>query len=405
MVDLIKSEFNDTEEDSASTTEVYLDSAATTPVPRVVAEKVAEVIRFGYGNPGRGGHARAVAAAARIEEARRSVASLLGDVDTRQVIFTRNATSGIDLIRRCWAEPNLGGNSAIVTTLLEHHSNLLPWMQVAERKGVDLRVARIDAAGDLDLEHLQALLAEGGVGLVAVTAVSNVHGGVVDLEAVTNLARAHGARVLVDASQCMAHKAIHPKVLGCDFLVFSGHKMHAPPGVGVLWVGSEAMDEMKEGPVGGGTVDWDEEQPTFREGPDLYEPGTPATDSIAGLAAAIAWRRRMSDAVPDLREHERALLARVQSVIEETPGLAISGTPSSRVGCLAFSTGNIDPNEFAAFLDAEGVMVRAGHLCASPLVKTYDPRGLVRVSIGCFNDDADIERFEEAVQDAYSILA
>ncbi|MBQ71755.1 MAG: hypothetical protein CMJ67_02510 [Planctomycetaceae bacterium] len=401
----IKSEFACSEDQTSSSVEGYLDSAATTPVPNVIADEVARVLREGFGNPGRGGHTRAISAAARIEEARRAVAGLLGNVDFNEVVFTRNATAGIDLVRRCWAEPMLGAGSAIVTTRLEHHSNILPWMQIAERSEVELRIAGIDSRGDLDLDHLRKLLVEGGVGLVAVTAVSNVHGGTVDLEAVVSLAAEHGARVLVDASQCMAHRPLLPRKLGCDFLVFSGHKMYAPPGVGVLWASSQAMQEMRSGPVGGGSVDWNDEEPSWREGPELFEPGTPSSDSIAGLAAAIEWRRRMSEVDPGLQDREHSLLRRAEAIVEETPELSIAGTPSRRTGCLAFSTGTIDPNEFAAFLDAEGIMVRAGHLCASPLVRTFDPRGLVRISIGCFNDEKDLDRFEDAVQVACSILA
>jgi cysteine desulfurase/selenocysteine lyase len=345
---------------------IYLDSAATTQKPAVVLDAVRRFYETENGSAYRGLHPLAEAATARWEEARATVGEFLNAPSPAWIVFTKSATESLNLLARSLGTGWKRGD-AVVASALEHHSNLVPWFQLKESAGIDVRVLPCDDEGALDLAALDGFLADGRVKLVAVTAQSNVLGVRPDLPAIIAKAKAAGALTCVDAAQAVSHGPIDVAALGCDFLVFSGHKAFAPTGVGVLCARPDLLAAMPPFLGGGGMVrDVSEEGFVPADVPERFEAGTLPIGEAVGLMAALRWMRALPRG--EVGAHERTLLEDALA-LGEIPGARLLGPrdSSKRHGCLSFTIDGLHAHDLADQLAARGFCLRSGHHCAEPL--------------------------------------
>ncbi len=369
----------------------YLDAAATSLQPRAVIDAVVDAAHHAAGNPGRGVHLLAEAASVALDDARHEVAGFLGG-DPGEVVFTSGTTASINLVADAWGRANLGPGDAVLTTELEHHSNLVPWQRLCAERGAALLIAPVDDDGRIDLAALDALL-DPKVKLVAVAHVSNVLGTIAPIAAIAARAHAVGALVLVDGAQAVAHLDLDLPGLGCDFYAFSGHKLYGPPGTGALWARRAILEAMPPWQVGGGMVARvDRAHARYREAPHRFEAGTPNTTGLIGLGAAIRFVRSLDRAAVAADE------ARVHAAIVDTvqaAGGTILGCPE--VGVVAFALGRVHPHDVATIADQAGVALRSGHHCAEPIHHRFGVDASTRASIGCYSDDDDVAQLARAL--------
>ncbi|MGI8777045.1 MAG: aminotransferase class V-fold PLP-dependent enzyme [Acidimicrobiales bacterium] len=406
---------------------VYLDSAASSQKPRSVLWAMEAYYEGHNANVHRGVYALAEEATAAYEAARVAVARFIGAPSARSVIFTKNATEGINLVAHSWGRnlprsggrsgpglprsgggsgPGLGPGDAILLTEMEHHANLVPWLMLAEERGVELRYLPVDDDGRLDLSDLDRRL--DGVRLVGVTAASNVLGTINPVRQIADAAHAVGALVLVDAAQSVPHMPTRVEDLGCDFLVFSGHKMCGPTGIGVLW-GREELLESMPAFLGGGEMILDVRLDGWMPNglPLKFEAGTPPIAEAVGLGAAVAWLDELGmDAV---RGHEMALTSYAMTTLADRLGaeLHVFGPtdPAERGGVVSFSYKGIHPHDISQVLDQSGVCVRAGHHCAKPLMRRLGVGATARASFYVYNDEADVDVLADALVAASDLFA
>ncbi|MFP4687849.1 MAG: aminotransferase class V-fold PLP-dependent enzyme [bacterium] len=376
---------------------VYLDNAATTQKPQVVIEAVSDFYRHSNANVHRGAHTISAEATDIYENARQRVAEFINAAD-KEIIFVRNATEAINLAAYGWARHNLQPGDEIVLTLLEHHSNIVPWQLIAAETGARLRYVQPDENGELNPGAFEEQLSAKTV-LLTFTGMSNALGTVPDSVQLVDLARRFEARVLVDAAQMAAHMPLDVQKLGCDFLAFSGHKMCGPTGIGVLYAGEEVMEEMQPLFGGGemiGKVGL--ESSTWAALPHRFEAGTPSIAQAAGLKVAIDYIDRLG--MENIFEHEQKLVKKAEQQLEQIEGVEIYGNPSCRSGALSFNIKGIHPHDLAQILDAAGVAIRAGHHCAQPLMKFIDQKSTARASFYFYNTEQEVETFAAALKEA-----
>ncbi|MGI9023811.1 MAG: aminotransferase class V-fold PLP-dependent enzyme [Acidimicrobiales bacterium] len=395
---------------------VFLDSAASSQKPRAVLDAMQEYYECHHANVHRGVYGLAEDATARYEAARLAVARFIGAPSPRGVVFTKNATEAINLVAHSWGRSNgvsraegrsgLGPGKAILLTEMEHHANLVPWLMLAEERGVELRYLRVDDDGRLDLTDLDRLL--DGVGLVGVTAASNVLGTINPVRRLADAAHAVGAVVLVDGAQYVPHMTTRVADLGCDFLAFSGHKMCGPTGIGVLW-GREELLESMPAFLGGGEMIRDVRLDGWlpNELPWKFEAGTPPIAEAVGLGAAVAWLDGVGmDAV---REHEMAITSYALATLAERHGDALQvfgpSDVTARGGVVSFTYNGIHPHDLSQVLDQAGVCVRAGHHCAKPLMRRLGVGATARASFYVYNDEADVDTLSDALVAASDLFA
>ncbi len=371
---------------------VYLDSAATSQKPQSVLDAMDDYYAQHNANVHRGAYALAEEATEAMEAARGKVTRFIGASSDREVVFTRNATEAVNLVARTWGAANLGPGDAVVLSLLEHHSNIVPWHQLAAERGVELRWLPLTADAQLDLDNLDAAL--DGAKLVTITAASNVAATLTPLNRLTEAAHRVGAKVLVDACQYVPHHPTDVVALDADFLAFSGHKMCGPTGIGVLWGRAELHEAMPPF-LGGGEMilDVSTEGFTTRELPHKFEAGTPAIAEIVGLGAAVDY---LSDiGMERIRAHTQALSAYALRALKDRYGEQITligpAEPGQRSGLVAFRFGEVHPHDVSQVLDQAGVCVRAGHHCAKPLHKALGLGATARASWYLYNDESDID--------------
>lgn len=377
---------------------IYLDSAATTQKPGVVLDAVRRFYETENGSAYRGLHPLAEAATARWEEARAAAADFLNAPSPAWIVFTKSATESLNLLARSLGLDWKRGD-AVVTSVLEHHSNLVPWFQLKESQGIDVRMLPCDDEGALDLDVLDEHLADGRVKLVTVTAQSNVLGVRPDLSAIIARAKAAGALVCIDAAQAVSHGPIDVTALGCDFLVFSGHKAFAPTGVGVLCARPELLAAMPPFLGGGGMVQAVTEQGfTAADTPERFEAGTLPIGEAVGLMTALRWLKSLPHA--ELAAHERALLEDALA-LGEIPGVHLLGPKdiTKRYGCLSFVIDGLHAHDLADQLAARGFCLRSGHLCAEPLHSRFGLAASTRLSVAPYNTRDEIAALIEAVKD------
>lgn len=383
---------------------VYLDNAATTQRPRQVIQSLVDVYERHYANVHRGIHWLSDQSTDLYEDAREKVRALINAPSAEQVIFTHGTTEGINLLARSWGESQLKAGDEILLTEMEHHANLVPWQQLAERTGIVLRHLPVTGEGVLAVDQLPRLLNE-RTKLVAVAAISNVLGTINPLATIIEYAHAQGAVVVVDAAQSVPHVPTDVQALDVDFLVFSGHKMLGPSGVGVLYGRRELLERMPPF-LGGGSmirrVALDHFEPA--ELPAKFEAGTPPIVPAIGLGAAVDYLNMVG--VSAIGEHEHRLTARAHEVLGAIRGIRLLGPgPEQKSGIVSFTLEGIHAHDIAQLVDRRGVAVRAGHHCAMPLHKRLGVSASARASFYFYNTLDEVDRLGEALEQARSVIA
>lgn len=373
---------------------VYFDNAATTQRPQKVLDAMNNYYTHYNANVGRGIYGIAEQATHAVDNTRKQIANFIGASVPQEIIFTRGTTDSINIVAQSWAEHTIKAGDEIVVTQLEHHANFIPWQQLAQRKNAVLKIIPIDTQGQLQLDTLDKYITS-QTKLVAVTHSSNALGGTIPITKIIAAAHKVGAHVLVDGAQTVGYESINVKELGCDFFVFSGHKMMGPTGIGVLYVKNEVYKEMKPASFGGGAVfQVSQKETVFLEPPLCYEPGTKAIAEIIGFGAAVEYLQ--SFGMQKISEHTTQLTNLLLDELSRLKKVTILGNQDAlrkKGHVVSFVVDGMHPHDVAAFLDAKGICVRAGHHCAQPTFTALSYDASVRVSFNVYNDAQEISYF------------
>jgi cysteine desulfurase/selenocysteine lyase len=381
---------------------VYLDNAATTQKPKVVLEALSRYYTEDNANVHRGVHALSGRATDAFEQARAKVARFIGARDPREIVFTRNATEGINLVAQSWARANLRAGDEIVVSAIEHHSNIVPWQLVAAEKGATLRVIPVFDSGELDLDAAERLIGP-RTKLVAVTALSNALGTVTPLAQIVTLAHDAGALVLVDGAQAAYHMPIDVAALDCDFFALTGHKLYGPTGIGALYGKAALLDRMPPWQGGGDMISSVTfERSTWNVLPHKFEAGTPHIAGAIGLGAAVDCVSAIG--MDRIQAHERELLAYGTAALREVPGLRLIGTARAKASILSFVIDGIHPHDIGTIVDREGVAIRTGHHCAQPVMARFGVPATARASLALYNTREDLDRLVAALLKARDVF-
>ena len=368
---------------------VFLDSAASAQKPRQVIDAVRRCYENEYANVHRGVYGLSQRATDAYEGARESVRRFLNAASTREIVFVRGATEAINLVAQSFGRGLLKAGDEVVISAMEHHSNIVPWQMLRDDKGIVLRVAPINDAGELVLEEFDRLLGP-RTRLVAITHVANALGTVVPVAEVIRRARRVGARVLIDGCQAVAHMPVDVQALDCDFYVFSGHKLYGPSGVGALYGKAALLESMPPWQGGGDMIrSVTMEKTEFADLPYKFEAGTPAIAEAIGLGAAIGYVEGLGwDAI---HAHEQDLLAYATERLASFNTLRLIGQARERSGVVSFVLDGVHAHDVGTILDTEGVAVRVGHHCAQPVMDRFGVPATVRASFGVYNDRGDVD--------------
>ena len=375
---------------------VWLDNAATTQKPQSVIDRLGYFYAHENSNVHRAAHELAARATDAYESAREKVRRFLNAPASRDIVFVRGATEGINLVAQSWGRQNLHKDDEIVITWLEHHANIVPWQMLCSEKEARLRVAPVDDSGQVILEEYEKLLGP-RTRLVAVSQVSNALGTVTPVNEMVQAAHRHGAKVLVDGAQAVSHMRVDVQALDCDFYVFSGHKMFAPTGIGAVYGTSGILDATRPWQGGGNMIqDVTFERTIYNPPPARFEAGTGNIADAVGLGAAIDYLDRVGMANVTRRESE--LLGYGTEALARVPGLRIIGTAREKAGVLSFVIGGIRTGEIGDYLNQEGIAVRAGHHCAQPIHRRFGIESTVRASLALYNTCEDLDVLVAALQ-------
>lgn len=380
---------------------VFLDSGASAQKPRQVIEAMVRCMETAYANVHRGAYHLSEQATEAYEEARRAVARFLNATDSREIVFTRNSTEAINLVAHSFGRGVLQPGQAVVVSQMEHHANLVPWQMLRDDgRGIELRICRVTDAGELDLDDLAAKLADGKVGLVAVTHMSNVLGTVTPVERIAAMAHAAGAKVLFDGSQAAVHRRVDVQAIGADFYVFTGHKLYGPTGIGVLWARLELLERMPPFLGGGDMISMVTlERSEWAPPPAKFEAGTPPIVEAVGLHAAIDYVTAIG--MPEIEAHERRLVDHAMRRLSDIDGLNLLGRAQDRGGVFSFTLDNAHPHDLSTLLDRAGIAVRAGRHCAEPLHTRFGLEGgTCRASFGLYTTKQEVDYLADALTKA-----
>lgn len=384
---------------------VYLDNAATTQKPRVVIEAVTKHWKRRNANVHRGIYGLSENATAAYEEARMKIAAFIGAPSPRNIIFTRNATESINLVAHAWARRHLKRGDEVLLTLMEHHANVVPWLMLAEERGIKARFADVQIDGSLSIADMQRKTTR-RTKLAAFTHASNVLGTINPVKKLTVFFHRRGVPVLIDGAQAVPHFPVNVGGIGCDFYTFSGHKMYAPTGIGVLYVRENIIKSMPPFLGGGEMVrSVTTNGAMYEDAPLRFEAGTPAIEAAIGLGAAVDYLRRVG--MRRIRAHERTLTAYALRELRKIPHIAIYGPKNTRkrVGVISFNLRGIHPHDLASLLDAEHICIRAGHHCAMPLhTDTLKVPATCRMSFSVYTDRDDICRAIAALRKTATVF-
>jgi len=400
-IDVIRAEFPILSREVNEKPLVYLDSAASAQKPDAVIDAMANQARTAYANVHRGLHTLANETTEAYEDAREDVRRFLNAPSTENIVFTKGATEAINLVAAGIA-PNIDPGDEIVLSIMEHHSNIVPWHFLRERYGAVLKWVELTDDGSLDMVALEAAIGP-RTKMVALTHMSNVLGSVTDAAKVVSLAHAAGAQVLLDGCQAAVHLDIDVRALGCDFYTFSGHKLYGPSGIGVLFGTRSALDALQPYQGGGEMIETvGRDRITYNAPPHKFEAGTPPILEAVGLGAAIRWFERFD--LADIQAHEEALYARAIDALAGINGLTVHGTAPDKGAVLSFSLEGAHPHDVAQLVDRYGVAIRAGHHCAQPLMEYLGVTATARASFGIYNTLEDVDVFAEALGKARNML-
>jgi cysteine desulfurase/selenocysteine lyase len=383
---------------------IYLDSAATTQRPRAVIDAVTSFYSERNSNVHRGLYAIAEEATLGYEEVRRHVKSFINSSDEREIIFTKNTTEAANMVMRGWGEKNIRKGDRIVTTIMEHHSNFVPWQQLARMRGAKLDVIGIDDEGLLDMNELEKKAK--GARLIAFSAASNVIGTLADTRRICAIAEVNGAISVVDGAQSVPSHPTDVKRMGCDFLMFSGHKMLAPFGVGVLYGTEEVLEKMDPFMFGSEMIrSVSMEKSEWNELPYRFEPGTPDVAAVMGFGAAMDYIERIG--IDEIQKHEAALISYLLERLKEVRGLEVLGPakPENRGPLVAFTLEGIHPHDVAALLAEDGICVRSGHHCAMPLHERLGIPASTRASVYIYNRKDEVDALVGSLERAKKVFS
>ena len=372
----------------------YLDTAATSQKPRPVLDAIARGYGETYATVHRGVYQRSADMTLAYEAARARVARFIGG-QPDECVFVRGATEAINLVAQCWAAPRLKAGDRILLSMLEHHSNIVPWQMVAERVGAAIDVVPLTADGRIDLDAMERMLTRSHK-LVALAHVSNVLGSALDAKRATDLAHGVGAKILLDGCQAVPRLPVDVAAIGCDFYVFSGHKLYGPTGIGVLWGRAELLDAMPPWQGGGSMIDRVSfERTTYAPPPGRFEAGTPHIVGALGLDAAIDYVEGIG--LDRIHAHETALVAETRAALAGLNSVRLFG-PADSAGIVSFAVEGVHPHDVATILDEAGVAIRAGHHCAQPLMAALGVEATARASFGVYNGPADVAALVKGIE-------
>ncbi|GAA3787392.1 cysteine desulfurase [Qipengyuania pelagi] len=379
----------------------YLDTAASAQKPQKVIDAMTRALGEDYATVHRGVYGRSAQMTLGYEAARRRVAEFIGAEGEDEIVFVRGATEGINLVAQSWGAANLGEGDRIVLSMLEHHSNIVPWQMIAERTGAEIDVCPLTEDGRIDLGALEAILTP-RTRMVALAHVSNVLGSVLDARAAADLAHSVGAKLLLDGCQSTPRMALDMKALACDFYVFSGHKLYGPTGIGVLWGRKALLEEMPPWQGGGAMIDKVAfDGTTYAPPPQRFEAGTPMITEAIALHAAIDY---VAEQGPDrLFAHEAALARTLREELRSLNSVTLFG-PEESAGIVSFALQGVHPHDLGTILDEEDVAIRAGHHCAQPLMEHLGVPATARASFGLYSDESDIAALLRGIERTLKIF-
>jgi cysteine desulfurase/selenocysteine lyase len=369
---------------------VFLDSAASAQKPRPVIDAMVQAMETQYANVHRGLHWMSERTTEAYEAARDAVAGLLNARERAEIVFTGSVTGSLNLMAHSYGRGVLKPGQAVLISAMEHHSNIVPWQMLRDERGIELRVCPISDAGELDMAAFEALLADGKVGLVSITHMSNVLGTYTPAERIVALAHAHGAKVLFDGAQAVVHRKVDVQALGCDFYAFTGHKLYGPTGIGVLWGRRELLEAMPPFMGGGDMISSvTYERSTWAQVPHKFEAGTPPILEGIGLRAAVDYVQAIG--YPAIAAHEAALTEHALARMSAIEGVHVIGRAQDRGGVVSFTLDRAHPHDVATLLDRQGIAVRAGHHCAEPLMHRLGLESTARASFGIYTTTEEID--------------
>ncbi|MCB8880591.1 SufS family cysteine desulfurase [Acidisoma cellulosilytica] len=375
---------------------VFLDSGASAQKPRVVIDAMRDAMETQYANVHRGAHWMSERTTEAFEAVRDSTARLMNAGSRDEIVITRNSTEAMNLVAYSYGRGVMRPGQAVVISEMEHHSNIVPWQLLRDSHGIELRVARVTDSGELDMVHLEDLLADGKVGLVSITHMSNVLGTYTPAERIVTLAHAHGAKVMLDGSQAIVHRKIDVQALDVDFYAWTGHKLYGPTGIGVLYGKRELLEAMPPFMGGGDMISSVTfERSTWARVPHKFEAGTPAILEGIGLNAAILYVEAIGyDAIS---AHEAALTEHALAKLSAVEGVTIFGHAQDRGGVISFAMAGAHAHDVATLLDRSGIAVRAGHHCAEPLMQRLGVDSTARATFGVYTTLAEIDFLAETL--------
>ena len=380
----------------------YLDSAATAQKPHAVIDAIARAYGPDYATVHRGVYERSANMTLAYEAARRKVAQFIGAQSDSEIVYVRGATEGINLVAQSWAGTQLKAGDRILLSMLEHHSNIVPWQIVAEKIGARIDVVPLTQDGKIDLDAMAAMITPAHR-MVALAHVSNVLGSVLDVRRAAEIAHGVGAKILIDGCQAVPRLAVDVQALDCDFYVFSAHKLYGPTGIGALWGRKALLDAMPPYQGGGemiGEVTLD--QTTYAPAPTRFEAGTPHITGVVGLSAAIDYVQAIG--LEAIHAHECALVAKARTVLQSLNSVRVFG-PEDSAGILSFEVEGVHPHDVGTILDETGVAIRAGHHCAQPLMRHLGVEATARASFGIYSDESDVDALVKGIERVRKIFA
>jgi cysteine desulfurase / selenocysteine lyase len=382
---------------------VYLDNAASAQKPKAVIEAMDHALRYEYANVHRGIHYLSNATTQKYEDARETTRRFLNARAPEEIVFAKNATEAVNIVAQSWGAANIKAGDEIVLSIMEHHSNIVPWNFLRERHGAVIKWAPISDSGEFLLDQFERLLSP-RTKMIALTHMSNVTGTLVPVEEVCRIAKARGIPVFIDGSQAAVHMPVDVQAIDCDFYCFTGHKVYGPSGIGVLYGRRALLDAMPPF-LGGGsmiesvTVDGI----TYAPSPQRFEAGTPPIVEAIGLAAALNYMMQIGRA--EIAAHEAQLLAYAQQRLGELNWLKIHGTAPGKGAIVSFNVDGLHPHDVSTIIDRSGVAIRAGHHCAQPLMERFGVPAMCRASFGVYNTKAEVDALTEALIKAHEFFS
>jgi len=394
-IDQIRQEFPILDQQIYNQPLVYFDNAASTQKPMQVIEAIKKYYEHDNCNIHRGIHYLSVKATEGYEETRQIVRDFINAANSREIIFTKGTTESLNLIASSYGKRFLNSGDEIITTIMEHHSNFVPWQQFCLEHGTIFRVVTLNDKGELNLEELKKMISE-KTKLITLTHVSNVLGTINPVKEIISYAHRYDIPVLIDGAQGVSHMPVDVQDMDCDFYCFSGHKMYAPMGIGVLYGKEKFLEEMPPYQLGGEMIkDVYLDHTTFNELPFKYEAGTPNVEGVMGLRAAIQYLNKLE--MRNIVEYEKGLLEYAVNKLNGIEGIRFFGTSKNKASLVSFLIGDIHPYDAGTIIDKMGIAVRTGHHCAMPLMDYLKVPGTVRASFAFYNTVEEIDRLAEAI--------